>query len=685
MVGKLIGKYQVISELAQGRLGPIYRAQLAHQPSDPQREILLKTVNFNLFTKSLQVQLKARFRREIFAQRQLQHRNIVAVYEFFNVGHDYYLACEHFAGATLRDLLMRQGVPNAVEAASYGRQMLAALDYAHRVSYLDESDFQRTGLVHGDIRLSNLILDARGRVKLTDFSVIHQVIGGELRKLYPELVAYQSPEMQRGSAPDFRSDVFAAGAAFYEMLTGRLPNTAIASEDWRYAKPQSADVEADALLAIRPDVPPALAAAIARAVRRNPADRFAAIGEFLKAVQAIETQLGGTESLSTGANLAAGARGKGMPELPASSERLTAADFLSASLAVSAAASAAMAQKPPASMLRTHQPAIAFSTALPANTNLDIAPPELGRRRERWLLPAFIACALGGTLAGAYFFSSPRSNEGLASNVPAAAVTAQSTAPVESLAPVSSAAVPAIETRLAPLPVAPLESPKLALARQSEQQERYGEALKAYEEYAAANPNTAAANNVTGRIAALRQFQARINTAKESYAAARFDEARVQFTEALRMRPTSRLAQAGVKESDSRIATPLTVPAMAPPKTEEKRAAEETKEPLKDPAANNAEPEPPQENRPKLKPVVLRAVSGAGKTLWRPRVNKPLNKPPNKPMNGGGNAAGKSFALKPKPAGAPVVRAAGAKAGKSGAPKTSFNGVSKSKPSAPRS
>ncbi len=629
MVGKLVGKYQIISELAQGRLGPIYRAQLAGLPPDPQREFLLKTVNFSVFTKSLQVQLKARFRREVFAQRQLVHRNIVAMYELLNIGGDYFLVGEHFTGATLRDLLMRQGVPNAVEAVSYGRQMLAALDYAHRVSYLDESDFQRTGIVHGDVRLSNLILDPRGRVKLTDFSIIQKVIGGELRKLYPELVAYQSPEMQRGSAPDFRSDIFAAGSAFYEMLTGRLPHTAIANEDSRFAQPQ-AEVDADALLAIRPDVPHSLATAIARAVRRNPLDRFASIGEFLKAVQAVETELGGeavTRKTPTGS----------LPELPAF-DRVPTADFIAAAANAQARATA-IVPKPIASLLRTRSAERAemvtttYASALPAGTPLNVVPPVMGRKRERWLLPAFIACALGGTLAGAYFFSSPRSNEGLASNV--SAVVAPSVLPSPNV-PVSNTLSPAVvAAAAAPLPVKLLESPKLVFARQAEQGERVSDALKAYEEYAAANPNTAKANNLPARIAALRQYQIFVNNAKASQAAGQYDQARVQFTEALKLRPTSSAAQTGLREAGARITTPLTVPAMAPPKPEEKREATDVKavEP-KDPVAPvKTEEAAPESKEAKPKPITPKAVSRSIS-----RIGSPARKP-----NGGVTTA----ALKP--------------------------------------
>ncbi|NOT64244.1 MAG: protein kinase, partial [Acidobacteria bacterium] len=640
MVGKIIGKYQVIGELAQGRLGPIYRAQLAGQPPDPQREFLLKAVNFSLFTKSLQVQLKARFRREVFAQRQLQHRNVIAVYELLNVGSECFVVTEHLVGATLRDLLMRQGVPNAVEAVSYGRQMLAALDYAHRLSYLDESDFQRTGIVHGDVRLSNLILDQRGRVKLADFSIVHKVIGGELRKLYPELVAYQSPEMQRGSAPDFRSDIFAAGAAFYEMLTGRLPHTAITNEDWRYAKPQ-AEVEADTLLNIRPDVPHSLATAIARAVRRNPADRYSSISEFLKAVQAIETELGGEAVTRKGTS-------GSLLEWPAAPERVPTSEFIAAAANAQARATS-LAQKQPASVLRVRQPEIAvasYGSALPAGTPLNVEPPVVPRKRERWLLPAFIACALGGTLAGAYFFSSPRSTEGLASNVPASPTVA----PATNVAARDNA-LPAAMVSTAPLPPKLLESPKLVWARQAEQGERYGDALKAYEEYAAANPNTATANNLPSRIAALRQFQSLINNAKEAQTAGRFDQARAQFTEALKLRPTSRAAQTGLQEAGARLATPLavplTVPAMAP-KTEDKREASDVKatEPKE-----NAAPVKTDEATPDSKETKPKTPASSVPPKATARLALPV-----KPKSGGASSSAASSKPMVKPMGKPMIK-----------------------------
>ena len=137
MIGKLIGNYQITGDLARGRLGPIYRGQSV----DQSREVLIKTVNLADFPASTQTQLKARFRREIFVQRQLQHPNIVQVYDFLNLDNRYYLIQEFVPSSSLRELLNRQGVPNVPQAVFLVKQVLGAFDYAHRFSYLNNQIF----------------------------------------------------------------------------------------------------------------------------------------------------------------------------------------------------------------------------------------------------------------------------------------------------------------------------------------------------------------------------------------------------------------------------------------------------------------------------------------------------------------------------------------------------------------
>src|SRR5262245_31169021 len=105
MIGKIIGNYQITSELAQGGMGAIYRGHHLRLP----REVAVKSILLGSYSPSSKVQLKARFRREAYVQSQLDHPNIVRVYEFFAVRDNYYLVMEYVPGMSLRDLLARQG------------------------------------------------------------------------------------------------------------------------------------------------------------------------------------------------------------------------------------------------------------------------------------------------------------------------------------------------------------------------------------------------------------------------------------------------------------------------------------------------------------------------------------------------------------------------------------------------
>src|SRR5215471_2001093 len=112
MIGRIIGNYQITSELAQGGMGEVYRGRHLYLP----REVVVKSILLGAFSPSAQIHLKARFRREAFVQSQLDHPNIVRVYEFFASEENYYLVMEYIQGMTLRDLLARQGTPTSAQA-----------------------------------------------------------------------------------------------------------------------------------------------------------------------------------------------------------------------------------------------------------------------------------------------------------------------------------------------------------------------------------------------------------------------------------------------------------------------------------------------------------------------------------------------------------------------------------------
>src|SRR5262245_65713105 len=100
MIGKIIGNYQITSELAQGGMGTVYRGRHLHLP----REVVVKSILLGAFPPSAKAELRARFRREAFVQSQLDHTNIVRVYEFFADDDDYYLVMEYVQGLSLLEL-----------------------------------------------------------------------------------------------------------------------------------------------------------------------------------------------------------------------------------------------------------------------------------------------------------------------------------------------------------------------------------------------------------------------------------------------------------------------------------------------------------------------------------------------------------------------------------------------------
>lgn len=587
MIGKLIGNYQITAELAQGRLGPIYRGQRV----DHAREVVIKTINLSGFPSSTQVQLKARFRREIFVQRQLQHPNIVQVYDFLQVEDRHYLIQEYVPGSSLRELLNRQGVPNVAQGVFLVKQALAALDYAHRFSYLDQSDFQRTGLIHADLKPSNLLLDQRGRLRLTDFGVVNKVLTGEGRKAATTAIAlendYLAPEQSRGMIPDASSDVYSLGVTFYEMLTGRVPYANWASTDALDVRRLNGEAEAQSLTQIRPDVLPQLALVIARAIKRNPKERYATAADFLRALHSCESQIGtGELTLRTG-NLKGALKGDAPSEnLPVHTPPARPLEPPRPPQSRPSRPAVHSTIQPPARMqilppehssmqrparvepLRRNPASFApqSTSALPRAIPVNVAPPQFAdlskSRREWWLIPVTVASILIGTLTGAYFFSSPRSNEGLASEratrlpeLPEATPTPLLlTEPPELLMAENVAASRAVANLPAAKPtIAIPEVPLIHLARMAEQQESYTEAIRAYEEFSVANPTAPYSSIARARANNLRTFQGLLANGRDAFAEARYSDAQQQFAAALKLRPTSKTAQNGWREAAAKL------------------------------------------------------------------------------------------------------------------------------------
>ena len=203
----LAGKYVVQNEIARGGMGVIYKAL----DRTLNRVVAIKMVHAHLSGDSSFVE---RFLREARAMARLQHDNIVTIYAVEEDQGTQLLVMEYFQGSNLRALTKNQPRLPLRDIVSITHQLASALAFAHA-----------HGIIHRDIKPANVMVDARGKTKLTDFGIAAaldeasitstgQVIGT------PE---YMSPEQARGTTLDGRSDLYSVGIMLYEMLTGKTP------------------------------------------------------------------------------------------------------------------------------------------------------------------------------------------------------------------------------------------------------------------------------------------------------------------------------------------------------------------------------------------------------------------------------------------------------------------------------
>ena len=212
-------------------------------------------------------EIRARFFREAQACARLNHRNIVTIYDMGEEEGQLYIVMEFLEGHELRHLIATRQSMAIEEKLGIMIQVCEGLHYAHQ-----------QGIIHRDVKPGNIFVLRSGQVKILDFGLAHIATETNLTRtgLVVGTLRYISPEQVRGRA-DHRSDIFSLGAVFYELLTLRPP---FAGPDPMQILEQLRSEDPAAPATIDPTIPADLSAMIERALRKDPAQRFADLGEM---------------------------------------------------------------------------------------------------------------------------------------------------------------------------------------------------------------------------------------------------------------------------------------------------------------------------------------------------------------------------------------------------------------------
>ncbi|MFE2309044.1 protein kinase [Streptomyces sp. NPDC059411] len=277
------GRYQLRDLLGEGGMASVYLAY----DSALDRQVAIKTLHSEL---GREASFRERFRREAQAVAKLSHTNIVSV---FDTGEGVvsfadpsaadgavmpYIVMEYVEGQPLGSVLdadVRQyGAMPADKALKVTADVLAALESSHEM-----------GLVHRDIKPGNVMMTRRGVVKVMDFGIARAMQSGVTSMTQTGMVVgtpqYLSPEQALGRAVDARSDLYSVGIMLFELLTGRVPFVADSALGMAYAHVQEEPV---APSSINRSVSPAMDALVARALKKNPNERFPTAAAMLDEV-----------------------------------------------------------------------------------------------------------------------------------------------------------------------------------------------------------------------------------------------------------------------------------------------------------------------------------------------------------------------------------------------------------------
>ena len=267
--GTVLGRrYEILQLLGQGGMGAVYRAR----DREVNRTVALKVIRPELAGDPA---ILGRFKQELVLSHQVTHKNVVRIYDLGDADGIKFITMEYVEGEDLRSLIVQQKIFPPQEAVEIMRQVCRALEAAHAV-----------GVIHRDLKPQNIMRDQQGRVVVMDFGLARLLDSHDGMTQTGAVVGtldYMSPEQGLGKPLDERSDLFAVGLIFYELLTGKMPykaDSALASLVKRTHE-RAAPVSDHS-----PGIPQALSDIVGKCLEPKLEDRYQHVGEILTDLEA---------------------------------------------------------------------------------------------------------------------------------------------------------------------------------------------------------------------------------------------------------------------------------------------------------------------------------------------------------------------------------------------------------------
>jgi streptogramin lyase/predicted Ser/Thr protein kinase len=267
LIGTELAGYRIQSVVGKGGMSVVYLAE--HERLH--RKAALKVLAPELAENE---SFRDRFLRESEIAAQLDHENVIPIFDAGEADGVLYIAMRYVEGTDLRERLKRDGALEPVRALAILAQVAGALDAAHG-----------RGLVHRDVKPANVLLAGSEHVYLADFGLSKQassISGLTATGQFVGTVDYVAPEQIQGDSVDARADEYALGCVLYECLTGETPFPRSSSIAVLWAHVED---EPPSLVATRPELPEALDAVMKRALAKNPDERFGSCRELVEAAR----------------------------------------------------------------------------------------------------------------------------------------------------------------------------------------------------------------------------------------------------------------------------------------------------------------------------------------------------------------------------------------------------------------